>query len=388
VGDDDVLCGRGGGTNTHIGNVRFRAVVADHQGGYLVARRPDKEKIARDIVKIIQQRGGRFLRKDESVGTWQQVDEKKATAKAGQALREGLDIRNRVLKSSPSAVSSGSPVAAAAPAAAALVASSPTLDQLVALSTALPFDSTPPPKNSPPQKEITVTNEKNYQQEDSEDDATEGKFAKEGVTSNDVLCGRGGHTNSHEGNIRFRTLVSSHQPKYLTAKKREKEGIARDIVEIIQRRGGRFLQKGESGTWEQVDYKKAVLKASQALREGLDMHKRTFKSIPLMSPVSAAICEPSSPPPPGAKKAPVSTFAQSPFSGEPDAKRRKLNDVISQLHVLGRKELETVARLALELRVLGRKELEIVARIALEATTDDAVDAATAIIHASAEASV
>jgi hypothetical protein len=384
VGDDDVLCGRGGGTNTHIGNVRFRAVVAEHQRGYLVAKRPDKEKIAHDIVKIIQQRGGRFLQKDES-GTWQQVDEKKATAKAGQALREGLDIRNKAFKS-PTAVSGGSPLAPSSMAAAsALLACSPTRDQLVTLSTAFPINSTPPAKNSSPQKEIMVKNDNISQQEANEDDATEDKFAKEGVTSNDVLCGRGGHTNTHEGNIRFRAVISSHQPKYLAAKKREKEGIARDIVDIIQGRGGRFLQKGESGAWEQVDDKKAVLKSSQALREGLDMHKKTFKSPPLISPVVAAFREPS--PPPGEKRPPATTVVQSP-SGEPDAKRRKLNDVISQLHVLGRQELETVAGLALELRVLGRKELEIVARIALEATTDEAVDAATAIIHVSAEASV
>jgi hypothetical protein len=148
----------------------------------------------------------------------------------------------------------------------------------------------------PHQKENTDVNENNSQQDDSEDDATEGKFAKEGVTSNDVLCGRGGHTNTHEGNIRFRAVISSHQPMYLTAKKREKEGIARDIVELIQGRGGRFLQKGESVAWEQVDDKKAVQKASQALREGLDIHKRTFKSHPLLSPVAAAFRELSPPP--------------------------------------------------------------------------------------------
>merc|ERR1719183_3491411 len=44
------------------------------------------------------------------------------------------------------------------------------------------------------------------------------------ITNNDVLCGRGGLTNHHPGNILFRNLVKAKQPAYVRATKREKSG--------------------------------------------------------------------------------------------------------------------------------------------------------------------
>lgn len=88
----------GGGTNAYVGNIRFRAVVAQHQPRYLVCRRADKEVIAAEIVQIIHQRGGRFLSKNEA-GQWEEVTEKKAINKASQALREGMNVRGGTLKS-------------------------------------------------------------------------------------------------------------------------------------------------------------------------------------------------------------------------------------------------------------------------------------------------
>eukprot|EP00568_Trieres_chinensis_P002061 CAMPEP_0183309280 /NCGR_PEP_ID=MMETSP0160_2-20130417/24801_1 /TAXON_ID=2839 ORGANISM="Odontella Sinensis, Strain Grunow 1884" /NCGR_SAMPLE_ID=MMETSP0160_2 /ASSEMBLY_ACC=CAM_ASM_000250 /LENGTH=211 /DNA_ID=CAMNT_0025473283 /DNA_START=117 /DNA_END=753 /DNA_ORIENTATION=+ len=92
---------------------------------------------------------------------------------------------------------------------------------------------------------------------------------------NDVLCGRGGATNNHEGNKRYRAIVADHQTEYLHAKKREKAGIARVIVGIVHSRGGRFLKKLSDGTdgWTDVGDKKATEKTSQALREGLDVEE-------------------------------------------------------------------------------------------------------------------
>jgi hypothetical protein len=89
----DVLCGRGGGTNSQIGNRRFRKLVQDFQPTYLLARRKEKPLLARTIVLIIRKRGGRFLRKDEDTGALYEVGDLKAEAKTSQALREGLDVR-------------------------------------------------------------------------------------------------------------------------------------------------------------------------------------------------------------------------------------------------------------------------------------------------------
>lgn len=95
IGTNDVLFGRGGATNNHIGNKKFRTVVAQHQAEYLGARKRDKAFIARKIVGIVRERGGRFLRRDRNNGCWSEVGERKATEKTSQALREGLDVRNR-----------------------------------------------------------------------------------------------------------------------------------------------------------------------------------------------------------------------------------------------------------------------------------------------------
>ena len=93
VNSYDVLCGRGGGTNSQIGNRRFRKLVQDFQPTYLLARRKEKPLLARTIVLIIRKRGGRFLKKDEETGELYEVGDVKAEAKTSQALREGLDVR-------------------------------------------------------------------------------------------------------------------------------------------------------------------------------------------------------------------------------------------------------------------------------------------------------
>eukprot|EP00526_Cylindrotheca_closterium_P006758 CAMPEP_0113639268 /NCGR_PEP_ID=MMETSP0017_2-20120614/20596_1 /TAXON_ID=2856 /ORGANISM="Cylindrotheca closterium" /LENGTH=743 /DNA_ID=CAMNT_0000550465 /DNA_START=82 /DNA_END=2313 /DNA_ORIENTATION=+ /assembly_acc=CAM_ASM_000147 len=93
VNSYDVLCGRGGGTNSQIGNRRFRKLVQEFQPTYLLARRKEKPLLARTIVLIIRKRGGRFLKKDDETGELYEVGDVKAEAKTSQALREGLDVR-------------------------------------------------------------------------------------------------------------------------------------------------------------------------------------------------------------------------------------------------------------------------------------------------------
>jgi hypothetical protein len=89
------------------------------------------------------------------------------------------------------------------------------------------------------------------------------------VLENDVLCGRGGETNHHAGNIQYRLLVKACQPSYIAAKRRDKPKIAEKIVRTVRKLGGRFLKKNpETNTWRDVGNGKAREKTSQALREG------------------------------------------------------------------------------------------------------------------------
>jgi len=89
------------------------------------------------------------------------------------------------------------------------------------------------------------------------------------VTINDVLCGRGGLTNNHGGNVFFRALVRSRQEAYLFASKRDKAQVAHGIVDKIRslKPPGRFLKKNKNQVWEEIGNKKAREKTSQALRE-------------------------------------------------------------------------------------------------------------------------
>jgi len=116
----DVLLGRGGGTNTQVGNRHFRTLVTDFQPTYLMAKRKEKPLLARSIVLIIRKRGGRFLKKDDHTGRLYEVGDEKAEAKTSQALREGLDVRatksaaNALLKQEKEAKKRNKKAAAAA----------------------------------------------------------------------------------------------------------------------------------------------------------------------------------------------------------------------------------------------------------------------------------
>lgn len=111
------------------------------------------------------------------------------------------------------------------------------------------------------------------------------KFNKAGneINPNDVLCGRGGLTNSHIGNKRFRYIVAEYQQEYLHSRKNEKKTIARKIVARTKENGGRFLQRSaNSSVWSEVTQKKALEKTSQALREGLDVRHKTVRPAKLV----------------------------------------------------------------------------------------------------------
>jgi len=88
---NDILCGRGVGTNHHPGNKRYRKLVEDRKIEYVnVKRKRDKSVVALDIVKKWRSQSppGRFLRMDDKTGLWSDVGDKKAREKTSQALRE------------------------------------------------------------------------------------------------------------------------------------------------------------------------------------------------------------------------------------------------------------------------------------------------------------
>jgi hypothetical protein len=64
------------------------------------------------------------------------------------------------------------------------------------------------------------------------------------LNENDVLQGRGSGSMQNTGNIRFRSLVEELRPAYVaTSSRKEKAKMISDMVQLIQSRKGRFLQR-------------------------------------------------------------------------------------------------------------------------------------------------
>lgn len=96
----DVLCGRGGGINSHPGNIAFRNWVRERKEAYNLAHtKAAKTNVSREILDRVASRKppGRFLQREEiekgpgmkSSQFWVEIDDIKAMAKTSQALREG-----------------------------------------------------------------------------------------------------------------------------------------------------------------------------------------------------------------------------------------------------------------------------------------------------------
>jgi hypothetical protein len=220
ITDNDILCGRGCGTQVHQGNVKFRTLIADYQYEYVAAKPLDKANIAKSIVSKIIGEGGRFLRRsnpDSPDGPWLTISFKAAREKTCQALRERAPTK---------------------------------------------FDVARKPSGN-----IVQTA------------ASEGRRVARGdgiaVNDRDVLFGRGGVTNSHLGNRTYRNLVSKIQPRYLAAAKLDKAAVAMTVVEEIYKGGGRFLMD-VGGVWVEVSKEKAREKTSQALRERAAQMRKVY----------------------------------------------------------------------------------------------------------------
>ena len=97
--DNDVMYGRGGGTNHHQGNKRYRQKVEDRKLTYVSSKRLDKPQVALAIIREwrAQIPPGRLLKQNDKTKKWDDVGDKKAREKTSQALREKApQIREQV----------------------------------------------------------------------------------------------------------------------------------------------------------------------------------------------------------------------------------------------------------------------------------------------------
>lgn len=96
--ENDVLLGRGGRTNHHVGNKYYLSLKEEIQPRYLAAVKDDKTGISQELVDAIHAVHGRFLKLDEATNRWYIVDALTARKKASQTLREINTPENRAAK--------------------------------------------------------------------------------------------------------------------------------------------------------------------------------------------------------------------------------------------------------------------------------------------------
>lgn len=85
----DVLLGRGGMTNHHIGNAHFRALVSKFRYNYHAAKKGAKGQLSKKLANFVRHKGGRFLQRDDDESAWFECGDQRAHGKCAQALREG-----------------------------------------------------------------------------------------------------------------------------------------------------------------------------------------------------------------------------------------------------------------------------------------------------------
>jgi hypothetical protein len=92
--DLDILCGRGGRSNHHVGNKRYRQVVGEMKASYrTVGSKSAKTDLSRAIVEHVQSYGGRFVKLDKGTGKYVVLGPSEARKKTSQALREAKNIK-------------------------------------------------------------------------------------------------------------------------------------------------------------------------------------------------------------------------------------------------------------------------------------------------------
>jgi hypothetical protein len=91
---EDILCGRGAPTNWQPGNHFLCDIAEKYQCKYMLARRTDKPEIANQIVQMVRDRGGRFLKPVKTgdakskITCWQEISAERSYEKVCQHLRD------------------------------------------------------------------------------------------------------------------------------------------------------------------------------------------------------------------------------------------------------------------------------------------------------------
>jgi len=104
--NDDVLMGRGGKNNQHIGNERLREMARARAADYKAADKKEKSEISLDLIRQVHANGGRFLKRDPVSMQWHLVPVELSRVKASQCCRDAVSMKKRRSSGSSSTSSS------------------------------------------------------------------------------------------------------------------------------------------------------------------------------------------------------------------------------------------------------------------------------------------
>mmetsp|Transcript_22888 Transcript_22888/g.64834 ORF Transcript_22888/g.64834 Transcript_22888/m.64834 type:complete len:328 (-) Transcript_22888:671-1654(-) len=112
-------------------------------------------------------------------------------------------------------------------------------------------------RNSSPLRETVEANLRNYR--------GEADVYIDNPGPNDVLCGRGGYSEKHPGNVFFRKLTSGPTCESIETVE-EKLQHQHGVVNKIFKRHGKFLKQAPNGKWIDCDAKTITLKVQNRYR--------------------------------------------------------------------------------------------------------------------------
>jgi len=94
--ENDVLLGRGGKNNRHVGNERLRSLAKTYVDAYTRSTKKGKSNISWDLVQAVRSMNppGRFLKRDSAAENWIDVGDECAREKTSQAMRDAIAASN------------------------------------------------------------------------------------------------------------------------------------------------------------------------------------------------------------------------------------------------------------------------------------------------------
>ncbi|KAL3916514.1 MAG: hypothetical protein SGARI_007941 [Bacillariaceae sp.] len=92
----DILLGRGKSFQNHKGNLRYRQIIESFREQYeSMGAKREKTKLIKDVVQVIFNGGGRFLRQDD-LGRWIPVDLEQSRDKVSHSFRNQKRLSQKV----------------------------------------------------------------------------------------------------------------------------------------------------------------------------------------------------------------------------------------------------------------------------------------------------